>query len=429
MKEQLETRLQERVKMLYRYTNAMESGDVDIITVILAEAQHDSVLERMILEVNEVYQIEDRTVAHPDDVVAAQEMLLATFADDMNVEDSLTSSNNNMVEENDTGLNHVVPTLAEKNTVEIGLAPIRVLPRRKWYRSRTSWLAGAVAAVLIALLILPGTGALADQFLSLFRVQQLQPVPIVQRPEQLMREVASLLRNFGTAQFDNSISNQSLISNSGSNNLASVEKSLSFHPQLPTILPDGVGRVAQFTASNSENVTFTFERSTTQAYLQKTGQSGVTIPASLTGAKFDVKLSNGFAVIYYDHCQARAQNGTQKCSSGKNSLAIGEIPSPVISAQGNATFSDLRNFLLSLPKLSPDLHNLIAHTDISNGVIPVPIPSQADAQQVTVKGVQGLLLSYGNGNLVVWQNHGLVYLITAYGASNDQVLNAANSFR
>src|SRR5215472_10761264 len=81
MKELLATRIQQRVEMLYRYTHAMESGDTDIIAVILEEAQHDSVLERMILEVNEVYQIEDRTVAHPDDVATAQEMLLATFAE------------------------------------------------------------------------------------------------------------------------------------------------------------------------------------------------------------------------------------------------------------------------------------------------------------------------------------------------------------
>jgi len=80
MKEQLGIRIQQRIEMLYRYTNAMESGDTDLIAVVLEQAQHDSVLERMILEVNEVYQIEDRTVAHPDDIATAQEMLLTTFA-------------------------------------------------------------------------------------------------------------------------------------------------------------------------------------------------------------------------------------------------------------------------------------------------------------------------------------------------------------
>src|SRR5215472_4476606 len=109
MKEQLATRMQQRVKTLYRYTNAMERGDTDIITVVLEEAQHDSILERMILEVNEVYQIEDRTVAHPDDVATAQEMLLATFAEHgVDTATALTTSETLEYENEDVGKVHPV---------------------------------------------------------------------------------------------------------------------------------------------------------------------------------------------------------------------------------------------------------------------------------------------------------------------------------
>jgi len=299
---------------------------------------------------------------------------------------------------------------------------------RKWYRSRASWWTGAVAALLIALLLLPGTGALADQFLSLFRVQQFQPVPIVERPDQLISDVAYLLRNFGSEQWAGNIDSSS-VTQATSNNLAEVEQLIDFHPQLPTALPAGVGHVTQFSVSKNEDITFSFDQTKTESYLQTTGQSAVTIPASLNGAKFHITLSNGLAVMYYDHCQAPAQDGTQNCTSGKINLALGEIPSPVITAEGNASFSDLRTFLLSLPKLSPDLHNLIEHTDVNSGIVPMPIPSEINAQQVNVKGVQGLLLSYGNANLIMWQKHGLVYLITAYGTDNDQLLNTANSLR
>src|SRR5262249_52745953 len=83
-------------------TNAMERGDTDIMAVVLEEAQHDSVLERMILEVNEVYQIEDRTVVHPDDVATAQEMLLATFAEHT-ADGSDMPSTPELVEDGDVG--------------------------------------------------------------------------------------------------------------------------------------------------------------------------------------------------------------------------------------------------------------------------------------------------------------------------------------
>jgi hypothetical protein len=425
MKEQLATRTQQRVKTLYRYTHAMECGDADIIAAILEEAQHDSILERMILEVNEVYQIEDRTVAHPDDVATAQEMLLTTFAErgvDMADARSAPETVRDGGDE-DVGKLHSVP---ETGTVVPLQLSARRIPPRKWYRSRVSWLTGAVAAILIVLLLVPSAGALADQFLSLFRVQQFQPVT-VQRPEQLVSEVASLLRNFGSVQWDSS--NQPLISPVASNDVKDVEKLVNFQPQLPTSLPDGVGKVAQFSVSSGENVTFTFDEAKAESYLQTTGQGDITIPASLKGAKFDVKLSSGLAVIYYDHCQAPAQDGRQDCTSGKVSLALGEIPSPVINAEGDASFSDLHAFLLSLPKLSPDLHNLIAHIDVNSGVIPVPIPSGVNAQQVDINGAQGLALSYDKAGLIVWQDHELVFLITAYGSDTDQLLNTAKSFR
>ena len=445
MKEQLGIRIQQRIEMLYRYTNAMESGDTDLIAVVLEQAQHDSVLERMILEVNEVYQIEDRTVAHPDDIATAQEMLLTTFAvlkNDLDTADTPAAAGiPNDAEIVGTGLvpvremvphthqtDHNEPSLRLRTTTTPTIRNGKTIPTNKWYRSRTNWLISAVAAILIILLLVPSAGALANQFLSLFRVQQFQPVSTVERPDQLMHDVAYLLRNFGTIQWDYSDSNQSILSPVTSNNLADVEKLIDFHPQLPTTLPDGVGSVVQYSVSSRQSAAFVFDRAKAEAYLQQTGQSSVTIPSSLSGAKFNVELSKGLAVIYYDHCQAPAPDGTQDCTSGKVSLALGEIPSPVINAEGNASFSDLRAFLLALPKLSPDLHNLIEHTDVKSGLVPVPIPSDANAQQVKIKGAQGLVLSYAKADLIVWQNNGLVYLITAYGSDTDQLLNTANSF-
>ena len=419
MKELLETRLRQRVAILYRYTHAMESGDTDMIAVVLAEAQHDSVLERMLLEVNEVYQIEDRTVAHPDDVVTAQEILLTAFT--AHTTDDADSAAPSRV----AAPSHIAEPLHLVEPLRVG-APLKAT-RPTWYRSRISWLLGAVAAILIVLLILPGAGALADQFLSLFQVQQFQPVPTVERPDQLLNNVALLLRNFGTVQWGNGSDSAPTLTLTTSNNIADATKLVDFQPQLPTTLPAGVGHVPQFSISSGEDVTFTFDQAKTASYLQTTGQSSVPIPTSLTGAQFHITLSNGLAVVYYDHCDAPAQDGTQHCTSGSVNLALGEIPSPVITAEGNASFSDLRTFLLALPKLSPDLHNLIEHTDVNSGILPVPIPSGIDAQQVSVKGVQGLLLSYGSANLILWQDHGLVYLITAYGTDNTQLLNTANS--
>jgi len=45
-------------KALYQYSNALERGDFEVVSAVLKEAERDPMLERMLLEVNEVYQAE-----------------------------------------------------------------------------------------------------------------------------------------------------------------------------------------------------------------------------------------------------------------------------------------------------------------------------------------------------------------------------------
>ena len=77
MTEFLTPHTQERLQALYRYTHALESGDIDAATAVLSEAEHDAVLERMILEFNDVYQDEDRVAVHPNDVLKVHDFLSA----------------------------------------------------------------------------------------------------------------------------------------------------------------------------------------------------------------------------------------------------------------------------------------------------------------------------------------------------------------
>lgn len=58
MPESLQKR-QERLareKLLYRYTSALEDGDLDTIAVVLQEAEQDRVLEQQILDLHTAYQ-------------------------------------------------------------------------------------------------------------------------------------------------------------------------------------------------------------------------------------------------------------------------------------------------------------------------------------------------------------------------------------
>jgi len=81
----------------------------------------------------------------------------------------------------------------------------RLFPRNK---RRYAWLTAAVAAILIALLLLPDASVLANEFLALFQVQHFQPVTV--DPQTLGKELVSELQNFSDVQLPSHGNNQSI---------------------------------------------------------------------------------------------------------------------------------------------------------------------------------------------------------------------------
>ncbi len=64
-----------REKAVYCYTSALERGDFESVAAVLAQAEHDAELERMIVEVNEVLEAEHEAVAAERDAVQVRELL------------------------------------------------------------------------------------------------------------------------------------------------------------------------------------------------------------------------------------------------------------------------------------------------------------------------------------------------------------------
>ncbi len=61
-----------REKDVYRYTTALESGDIDTIAKLWHKAQHDAILEGMLLETQNFYMNEGLRARAIDADVAAE---------------------------------------------------------------------------------------------------------------------------------------------------------------------------------------------------------------------------------------------------------------------------------------------------------------------------------------------------------------------
>lgn len=291
--------------------------------------------------------------------------------------------------------------------------------RKRQHRYRT--LVAIVAAALIAVIVLPNAGALANQFLALFHVQQFQPVKL--DANQSQQEVFNALGHFADTDAS-SINNQTDVPE------AQVKAAIHFPLLLPSHLPAGVKATPRFDLFGGETATFTFNATKAEAYMQQIGDGNVRIPAQLKEATYTVTVSPGFAALY-GFCQGNDTNksSTTTCSQQKQ-LVLGEVPSPVVQGANANSLSDLRNFMLSLPHLPADVHNLWQNTDLSTGTIPIPMPSvQTNAQLVTVHGGSGVILTddsvhYGG---VIWQAQGIIYALVTTTSDKSQILEAANS--
>lgn len=77
MKEQQSIQIRQlaRERTLYCYSSALERGDFDTVASVLHAAEQDPALERMILEVNEVYQEEYNATVQADDAVLVRKLI------------------------------------------------------------------------------------------------------------------------------------------------------------------------------------------------------------------------------------------------------------------------------------------------------------------------------------------------------------------
>ena len=440
MNEQLTPDGQRHVQVLQRYMLAMESGDTNSMAAVLREAEQDRALERMILEVNDFYQQEDHTLAEPADVALVQQLLLNTIPAMREKETvgTSTQSSDSKVSPVYAQSRVMLETVSEPEKTQDTIhqqtskglkarkAPTQVLPSkkiapRKWYQTRRNWMLAAIAAVLVAVLLLPNSGALANQILSLFRVQQFQPVQVTKQEVQtLSSRPIPTFEDLGTLQIQaNSLQTHDNLTE------AQAAQMVNFTILVPNVLPRGISGTPDFSVIDAGHATFTFNASKAHAFFVKNGYGNVKIPANLDGATFDITTTAGVVIAYGN------QTATQ--------FMVVEFPSPVVRATGNASLQELRDVALSLPGLPAQLVAQLKQLDLNSGVVPLPIPTGVNSQSITVQGTTGLLLTsnisttieqlkkFPAGSAVVWQTHGIIYALGGTISDTNQLLKSANS--
>ena len=279
-------------------------------------------------------------------------------------------------------------------------------------------LAGAFA--LLTFLVSPQGQAFAAQLLNLFKGQSVKAVPTDMAHIENAYYTLYELDNLGTLQ---GTVPTGLSSVSSASQAASVS---GLTLAIPSTIPTGLNSTPKAQALAPRTLTLTLNKVKADQYFQAEGSS-VRMPSKFNNVKLVMSFP-GVALLEYG-----GTNGGKLFVGQAGQLKV-DIDNP---GSTNITVTEMRDYLLAMPDLSPDTATTIKNLSNWQTSIPLAVPlDRAGWSNATVSGPfagSGVILNdnTGIGSALLWQtSNGLRSIgIAGYGLKASDLQNIASSLR
>jgi hypothetical protein len=261
-----------------------------------------------------------------------------------------------------------------------------------WQRWRLALGGLAAALAIVFALATPEGQAVAATFLAQFRSQRLAIVTI--DPNQTRQTGLFRLERLGTVQNNRPPTPI---------DVASVQEAASkagfpvLQPD-PATLPAGAARTPKVRFSPASETRLTFDKQKTRAYFDSINRKDLSLPDKLQGSTLVVALPPIVMLEY-------------PAADNKPAVMIGQAREIQVGVEGGASLDEVRNFLLGLPDLPPDLVRQLRSIQDWTTTLPIPVPiDKATWQETTISGAQAYILNdnTGLGSGVIWQRDGRI---------------------
>jgi hypothetical protein len=305
---------------------------------------------------------------------------------------------------------------------------------RTWFSRPLVRFGTAALAVLMLVLAFPGTRALTGELLNLFRVQQVQVVPVdFTGLEQLTGDGA--LGNQFTELISDSVDMQQ---EPGEPVAAASAEEASQLAGFNVRIPAGM-TPSQINVTSGAAFSLTMDRTKAQALLDEAGRSDLVLPASVDGAEISVDIPASVSVAFGtcprpgsgvsgNHEQSTTERRYPDC------VILAQIPSPSVNAPADLDIEALARVGLEFTGMSPAEAAELTSTVNWTSTLLVPIPRNAAIhEQVSVDGVTGTLIQRSSDETpqfaLLWVKDGIIYAISGLGTNSQQAVEMANSLR
>ncbi|PSL36317.1 anti-sigma factor RsiW [Planomicrobium soli] len=266
-------------------------------------------------------------------------------------------------------------------------------------------ISGAVAAAMFSSLAHPQVRVQANDFLSLFRVNQFEVVTLT--PNDL-REIENWVGENkdgkldlkGIGQLEKSQEAEDITYFSSAEEAAAAGYDV---PQFEDF------HVEQVSVAPASTMTFTLDVEKANQMLAQLG-SDQQFEASLDGKPFSVTT---FEAVHTDYATA-AQH-----------VSYMHTKSPEINVPEGVSIEQLRTTMLSLPFLPENVKTQLASIDNIESTLPIPYAATEGSKmtEVEVGNAQGIAVESEEHSYIVWQDDGNIHTIFAEGfLTADQLL-------
>ena len=265
----------------------------------------------------------------------------------------------------------------------------------------------AVAAVAVAAVLTGASAAAANDWLQIFRTEEVAPVGFSTTDLLALPD----LRSYG----DLEVAGGPDVHEVDDAATAAAESGLDV-PEV-TDLPPGISGEPRYQVGAPVTAIYTFSAERVARVAEEAGETPPPPPPGIDGSSVRLVAGPGVMQIW-------------SSSTGRPALVVGRAVAPTASSSG-VPFETLRDYLLSLPGLPEDVARQLRAFTGDGSTLPLPVPAdQVTTTSAEVDGAPATVVATRDRTLagVVWVDDEVVTLV-AGALDADEVLEIAEDLR
>lgn len=297
---------------------------------------------------------------------------------------------------------------------------------------RPAWMALAVVLILAVSLSFAPVRAIANNFLGLFRVEQIRVIEV---------DYANLAGQLGdSSQIESLLAENIQVEQGGENQEATDAQSAAQMAGMDVRVISGFEGKIEFRVQPATKAVFNIDLELVEGILKELGRSDIQLPKSIDGAVVTVEIPAAVITSYGDcpepgdESEAAYYDPDDADAARPENLSdcIGflQVPAPSISAPPDLDVNQIGQAYLEILGMKPEEAQKFAQNVDWTSTFIIPIPnSGTEYKEVTVDGVKGTLITHHSGQFILlWLKDNMLYALSGYGNKN-KALDLAGALR